>query len=243
VSEIGPDLAAVPHKELVGMLQAAGEIQSCVDKLRREKSSVLKNILSGQRTVTVLQPYPQESVTDATSGSQYYFHSHGHRGDEVGHFHTFVYESQFDGEVRVVNDRPTNDKSGSSPRYAHLVAIAVSAESKVVRLFTTNQWVTQETFFSDGTVGKLVDKFSVSDEESNGQPILNCWVNSTLRFYRPQILWLIAQRENRIKLWQQKHPDASVFEEKELEELSSLDVDFETHRKNIEQKLAAFHRK
>ena len=56
-------------------------------------------------------------------------------------------------------------------------------------LFTTNRWVTGETWYPAGDVAAMLDRFALGDGRPS--PLLNRWVTAMLGLYRPQIAELV----------------------------------------------------
>ena len=48
---------------------------------------------------------------------------------------------------------------------SHLVAIAVNSRGEPIRLFTTNRWVTGETWYHADDIIGMLDRFAIFDVE------------------------------------------------------------------------------
>lgn len=80
----------------------------------------------------------------------FYYHAHrtpGASSAEHGHFHLFA---------------PLGATGGDAPRYTHLLAIGVDARGMPLRLFTTNRWVTDETWLPAERVIALIEAVAAS---------------------------------------------------------------------------------
>jgi hypothetical protein len=66
----------------------------------------------------------------------------------------------------------------------------------VIRLFTTNRWVTGEVWYDADSVIRMLDRFDITAEEPLRD--LNRWVTMVITMFRPQIVALIRSRDARI---------------------------------------------
>lgn len=108
---------------------------------------------------------------------------------------------------------------------SHLVAISMTPSGMPERLFTTNRWVTAETWYSAPDVIAMLDGFVV---ESGGRsPLVNRWLTAIMALFRPQIQQLLIERDQAIERWRSMHPGSDVFEDRRLEITSSADISLE----------------
>ena len=56
------------------------------------------------------------------------------------------------------------------------MAIAVDPRGEPIRLFTTNRWVTGETWYRADDVIRMLDRFAISDVDPS--PTLNRWISA-----------------------------------------------------------------
>ncbi len=117
-------------------------------------------------------------------------------------------------------------KRGASDRVAHLFAIAVDGHGEPVRLFTTNRWVTGETWYRAADVARMLDRFAPTSE---GPPrLLDAWLTAMVRLYRPEIEWLLQRRDEAVAKWRWLWPRrGNVLEDPRLEITSHLDIDLD----------------
>ena len=115
--------------------------------------------------------------------------------------------------------------------------VSTDASGRLIRLFTTNRWVTDETWSDAGTVIGMLDRFDVTADKPS--PELNRWVSATLRMFRPQIVDLIEARDARIAQFKAAHPDSDVYEDRALQVTSEIPVDFLAQIRAIETALEA----
>ena len=199
--------------------------------------------------------YPEGEIYDPKSHAQYFYHCHpaaappgpnrfGGEGAglvEHGHFHLFLRaEGMPRGVAPLVfpDDAVVDDKGrrtppqaaplrgGASDRVAHLVAIAIDGHGEPVRLFTTNRWVTGETWYRGADVARMLDRFAPTGE---GAPsLLDTWLTAMVRLYRPEIEWLLQRRDEAVAKWRWLWPRrGNVLEDPRLEVISHLDIDLD----------------
>jgi hypothetical protein len=205
--------------------------------------------------------YPEGEIYDPCCRAQYFYHCHpaaaapgaSRFGGEAvglaehGHFHLFLRaEGMPRGVAPLVfpDDAVVADKAGKTPpqaaplkrgasdRVAHLFAIAVDARGEPVRLFTTNRWVTGETWYRAADVVRMLDRFTPAGEAS---PLLDRWLGAMVRLYRTEIEWLLNRRDEAVAKWRWLWPRrGNVLEDPRLEITSHLDIDLDTRLAEIE---------
>ena len=95
-----------------------------------------------------------------------------------------------------------------------------------IRLFTTNRWVTGETWYSGADIIAMLDRFAI--DLARPSWLLNRWIGAIVRLFRPQIIELIRSRDQAIMSWRRRHRGkVHVFEDRRLEVASSQDIDLE----------------
>ena len=119
----------------------------------------------------------------------------------------------------------------------HLIAVSMNAAGLPVGLFTTNRWVTAESFYTADDVIQLLGRFEVNHADPCWAT--NRWLTAMLRLFKPHIEQLIRERDQTIDAWQQAHPERDVFEDRELEVTSERAIDIDEHIAAIDAELAA----
>ncbi len=107
---------------------------------------------------------------------------------------------------------------------------------KPIRLFTTNRWVTDEVWYGADDVIAMLDSFDMTVERPSYD--LNRWVSAVIRMFRPQIADLLRARDETVARWQVAHPERDVFEDRDLQITSEIDVDVLGQIRAIEAALA-----
>lgn len=219
------DLSGLPREALEAMAEAGREAKACQRVLAKTGDTVVGELLRGHGTVYEWRHYPPGDVYDAEYHAQYYYHCHPEDErppGEHGHFHTFLRPLGMpDGVVPApLPDRATPD--GPNEALSHLIGIAMDGAGQAVRLFTTNRWVTGETWYTAADVTRMLDAF-VIDHARPSWPS-NRWVSAIVRLFRPQIEALLTERDATIARWSVEHPDRYVYEDRELEVTSQRPV-------------------
>ncbi|UEM25186.1 hypothetical protein JL100_036005 (plasmid) [Skermanella mucosa] len=208
------------------MAEAAAEAVDCVRVLRKGGDNLVGEVLRGNGTFTEWEHYPPDDVYDPETHAQYYFHAHPpeERGwHDYGHFHTFLRPAGMPPGTRPApGNAPADAGAGDEAALSHLFAISMSREGLPVRLFTTNRWVTGETWYAADDVIAMLDRF-VIDLPRPSWP-LNRWITAMAVLFRPQIEALLRGRDLAIARRRTAHPDTDVFEDRGLEITSALDI-------------------
>jgi hypothetical protein len=190
-------LAALPRAELEAMIVAGKEVRACCRELARTGETLVGEMLRGEGPVVEWMHYPTGDVVDDVTGAIYYYHVHD---SGPGHFHTFM---------------------GTGRSMTHLVAIAMDGGHAPIRLFTTNRWVTGETWRPAAEVIRMVERFAVA-RATPSWPV-NRWIGAMVRLFRPQIVALITARDAAVAA----HGGERALEDRALEITSALDIDVE----------------
>jgi hypothetical protein len=224
---------------MIPEVAAAAVIDECRAELSRHGSTIVRETVGAAASIPEWQRYPEGEVYDASSHAQYFYHRHptGDRQQrEHGHFHLFL---RADGmptgatplllpEVAVANvsvaPQAAPLKHGERDEVCHLAAIAIDAGGEPVRLFTTNRWVTGETWYRAEDAIAMLDRFALATEHPSA--VLNRWIVAMLRLFRPHIAKLLRDRDNEVMVWRRRRR-AHVFDDRRLEITSSLDIDLD----------------
>ncbi len=181
-----------------------------------------------------MQHYPHGDRIDKQTGAQYFYHCHRENYEQLehGHFHCFMRYGQISKRIKPT-PLPDWDKYIDNPM-THLVAISMSQYGQPIRLFTVNRWISSEIWYDSKHISTHLNRFKMSLTDSPYWQILDRWVESILSLFSPQIIWLHQQRDQMIQILQtQRDPSAteSIYEDRTIEELSSIDINIETQIK------------
>jgi hypothetical protein len=234
---------------------AAAVIQECRSELAARGSNVVREITGRTGPGEDWRHYPAGDGYDPISHAQYFYHSHcapngparevGEQLGEYGHFHLFLRaEGMPDGTLPLllpeaaIANLPTPPQAAPSKRgmrdeVSHLIAIAVDPAGEPVRLFTTNRWVTGETWYRADDVIRMLDRFTLDTAEPVS--VVNPWLVAIVRLYQPEIAMLLRKRDEAVMDPRRRRRRVDVFEDPKLEITSSLAID-------LDQRLAAADR-
>jgi hypothetical protein len=196
------DLASLPKERLVSMAEAGGRIIDCYRALKKSDANVVAEVLRGQGEFYEWDHYPKGDVYDGDSHSQYYYHAHPAEtrlaayGREHGHFHTFVRAEGMPAGVKPAAVPDPQPAAGADGAPCHLIGISMDRAGFPVRLFTTNRWVTGETWYEAADVVRILDRFEI-DLALPSWPV-NVWIGCMLRLFRPDIEELVRERDRAV---------------------------------------------
>jgi len=244
-------------------MAAAGEaLIECRRAMAEAGTSPLAEALQGAAPVYEWQHYPAGDTYDPASHAQYFYHAHppGERampegGEEHGHFHTFLRARGMPPGVSplvmpefAVANNPAAPKAPlipSAPQtaageeadpWSHLVAVAMDATGAPLRFFTTNRWVTGETWYPAADTARMLDRFALST--AGPSPLLNRWIVALLGLYKPLLGDLLARRDAAVMDWRRRRrAKVHVLEDQRLEITSVLPIDLEAQIAQIDAAL------
>lgn len=224
---------------------AAAVIRGCRSELAARGGNILREVIGRTGQAEDWRHYPPGDGYDLISHAQYFYHRHprtagvpDHPG-ESGHFHLFLRaEGMPPGtqplllpEAAIANEHLSTppqaapSKRGARDEVSHLVAIAIDAAGEPVRLFTTNRWVTGETWYRAEDVIAMLDRFSLDAAEPAS--FVNFWLTALVRLYQPEIAMLLRERDRAVMSPIRRRRRVDVFEDPRLEITSSLDIDLD----------------
>lgn len=237
----------VSRAEIEQMIAAAAIIRDCRRDLAARNTDVFGEVI-GSSTVCAWRHYPDGEVFDAASHAQYFFHAHppdSRPSAERGHFHTFLRaEGMPSGvvplllpelavaDVAALPPQAAPLKRGERDEVSHLIAIAIDFRGEPTRLFTTNRWVTGETWYRADDVTRMLDRFVIAEREPSA--VLNRWIGAMIHLFRPQIAALLQARDETVMAWRRRRR-THVFEDPRLEVTSSLDIQLDTQLTLVER--------
>src|SRR5579875_2686024 len=218
------ELACLSRAELETMAACGQLVRECQGVLARNGDTVLGEALRGPAPFMEWRHYPEGDVYDPETHAQYFYHVHppGERDpDEHGHFHTFLRARGMPPGVSplvmpelAIADNPAapaeplgpsaprpNDGEDADP-WTHLVAIVMDAGGQPIRLFTTNRWVTGETWYTAADITQMLDRFAVGTALPSW--VVNRWITGLLGLFRPQIVALLHARDAAVMSWRRR---------------------------------------
>ena len=216
---------------LGSMVEAGERILECYRVLRKTGDNVVGEVLRGQGEFFEMDHYPKGDAYDPETHSQYYYHSH--RDDEHGHFHTFLRENGMPKGVAPIEQSEAPFMGERDDTLSHLIAISMNRAGYPIRLFTTNRWVGAEHWYEAEDVITMLDSFMM-DMAQPSWPV-NIWITNLVRLFHPEIEELVRERDKVVADWRTRHQDRDVFEDRELEITSNLDISVEKQIKRVKK--------
>lgn len=238
---VEPDLSALPLSQLLTMQQAGLEILNCYRVLKKAEMNivgeVLRDTLSRGETFYEFNHYPDDDVYDRESHAQYYYHAHRGEIGEHGHFHCFLRPKGMSSGVKPIEYPATDPWPQGDEALSHLIAIAMDGYGFPTGLFTTNRWVTAEAWYPAEQVMQMLDRF-VIDHAYPSWPV-NRWISALFVLYRPHIEELLKKRDEIVWRWAEQHPGEDVFEDRNLDITSQMDISVTDFMGRIEREINA----
>ncbi len=245
---VAAEIERLDRVELLAMAEAGRDLAYWERVLAKTGGTVLSEVV-GDATPADWSHYPPGDVYDPASHAQFFYHRHAAQGiereqaREHGHFHIFMRPRGMPPGTQplmlpelAIADAPAQPLDPAFPpvsqpnqglgndNFSHLVAVAIAPSGAAVRLFTTNRWVTGETWYAAEDVARMLDGFSI--ELARPSWPLNRWLGAVIRLYRPEIVALLAARDAMVMDWRRRHRGkVHVFEDRRLETTSSLAID------------------
>lgn len=236
------DLRLLPLDRLADMAEAGGQIRECYRLLRKGGGNIVGEVLRGHGAFCEWEHYPPGDVYDDETHSQYYYHAHPDAGRfaEHGHFHTFLRPLGMPADVRPSGDDDASRAAGANDALSHLVAISMDGDGYPSRLFTTNRWVTGETWYAAADVIRMLDRFMI-DLAYPSLPV-NIWITAMVRLFRPEIEALVRERDAVLEARRAGEAlggeTSGVYEDRGLEVVSSLPISVEDQVVRVAEALA-----
>lgn len=166
------------HKDLLNARTLASQtLISALQDLAQAGQNPVTAVLQNGTPVPDAH-YPAGDLVDTSSGFRYYYHCHAAsawKRREHGHFHLF---------------RESGD------HFHHLVAISADTHGLPVRAFTTNRWVTGESWRHGDTVQKDLDTIQLP---ADGPFVaVNRYLVGLIGLFRDNLHRLITARDQRL---------------------------------------------
>jgi hypothetical protein len=249
------DFTGLGRAALEAMALGGDAFLECRRALARTGATVIAEALGGASRLEEWAHYPAGDVYDPRSHAQYFYHVHppaAHSEREHGHFHAFLRPRGMPPGTRplimpelaiadapaapVAPPAPQPNQGADNDEISHLAAIAVDTAGEPVRLFTTNRWVTGETWYAAADVVAMLDRFTVGLAWPS--PVLNRWITALFALFRPQLIELVRARDEAVMSFRRRRRGkVHVFEDRRLEITSAVDIDVEEQIRRVAQAL------
>src|SRR5216684_4183133 len=243
------DFSRLSLTQLQVMSAAGREVRECYRALAKTGDNIVGEVLRDQGIFREWDHYPRDDVYDTVTHAQFYYHAHppGQRPwVEHGHFHTFLRPRGMPPGVRPADVPPPSDPPEPAPHdktvaadnaaLSHLIAISMTPSGIPIWLFTTNRWVTGETWYSATDVCAMLDYFVV--DHTRPSWALNRWISAMFGLFKPQIAELVQARDRTIAKWKPSSSTAvSVYDDRSLEVTSAIAIDIDRQLGKVEAAL------
>lgn len=207
------------------LLAYASQVLQAQQQMTTAKGkNIIHYTLQRKRRHQSMAHYPKGDRIDHSTGAQYFYHCHREDYDsmEHGHFHCFLRYKGIPEHIKPT-PLPDWDKNMDNPM-AHLVAISMNCYGQPIRLFTVNRWISYEIWYDAKHINNFIKRYKMTLEDPYWG-ILDQWVEGMLHLFAPQIAWLHQKRDEKIKEVQTEKPDGNAYEDHDIEELSSINID------------------
>lgn len=219
------ELKKLPTDALQRVVEGGRIVTENLRLLKKSAQNPVGQCLAHQGTFYEEEHFPKGDVYDAQSHSQYYYHAHRPESGEHGHFHTFLRAKGMHESAKPAPYKGDAERPLGKDALSHIVAVSMNRPGMPIGLFTTNRWVTGETYYGAGDVVGMLDRFEI--EQSYPCLATNRFLTGLMQLFSPQIIALLHMRDETIKNWTAQNPDRDVFEDRELEITSILDIDID----------------
>lgn len=220
--DLAKEFAKLSGDELDRMAASGEALKENLHLLKKSGHNPVGRCLENQGVFYEDAHYPKGDVYDKESHAQYYYHAHRPESGEHGHFHTFVRSRGMPSGMKPVPYSGDGPRPKGKDAISHLVAISMDKPGMPIGMFTTNRWVTGESFYSAKDAIRLIDRFSI--EQSYPCLATNRTLTNLLQLFKPQIKALLVRRDETISDWEAAHPDKDVYEDRSLEITSIVDI-------------------
>ncbi len=227
--------ADLPREDLERMLEAGLVVRENLRLLEKSGHNLVGQCLANQGTFYEEEHYPKGDVYDPEYHAQYYYHAHRPESGEHGHFHTFLRASGMPTGMTPVPYTGEAKRPTGKDAITHFVAISMNQPGLPIAMFTTNRWVTDETFYPCDEVISMIDRFIV--EQTYPCLATNRALSELIQLFKPQIVALLRERDVTIERWTQSHPDVDVYEDRDLELTSIVDININRQIKAVQKAL------
>lgn len=228
ISVRAPEWGGVDPVRLSIMKAAAVRLREIQKDLAMTDSNVVAEVLRDAPEFYEWDHYPPGDGYDPISHSQFYYHAHAPtepgsvRSDEHGHFHTFMRPPGFPPEVEIPSDIEGAPAVCPSNGLTHLIAVSIDYSGMPVRLFTTNRWVTNETWYPAADVKRILHRFKITRDMPCHQT--SAWISNLLAMYSPLIELLMDARDEAVRTQTSSQSFQKVWSDRSLEVTSVADI-------------------
>ncbi|HTH15026.1 MAG TPA: hypothetical protein VL974_00125 [Magnetospirillum sp.] len=196
-------------------MAAAGETVAGIEAGMRALGTNPRELLLEGVKPEDFRHYPAGDVYDFASHSQYYMH--GHRDGEYGHLHLFLRPKGMPPQCKPAV------AVGGADSPCHLIAVGLGHNGFACELFTTNRWVTGESWYAADDVTAMLPRLGF--EGSNPGARVGRWAAALLALYRPLVITLVQRRDQTVAEWAAAHGGKALDDDRlEITSRAAIDV-------------------
>lgn len=222
-------------EQIQKMISAAQMVSETMRVLQKSETNIVGEILKTDENFFQWEHLPPDDVYDTHSHSQYYYHAHAKsedgsnlHDDEHGHFHTFIRGKGMPETIRPLALDDYDPNTELSDINTHIIGIGMNDHGVPMRLFTTNRWVSGETWVTAEDIIQLLQNYDIDDTRPSWA--VNLWVTNMVILFTPLIEKLVIERDETIKQWQDKHSEIdNIYEHRALEVTSYRDINLSNY--------------
>ena len=224
-------------------LRAALDLVKIDAELCRDSGSLFTALGCAAGPFQPGEHYPPGEVWDAETHAQYFYHAHpegAREPGEHGHFHLFLGQGGMPAGLAPLvlpemalaplprkserGDPGTHRSLRDRGVFSHLIGMSIDPHGRPVALFTTNRWVTGETWYRCEDVVRMLDRFDFAVATAS---LLDRWLAAVLRVLKPTIVELVLARDAAIMDWRRRRSrQLHVFDDRRLEIVSQRRINF-----------------
>ena len=230
------DFTGLPIERLQKMKEAGDTIQECYRVLIKGGTNVVGQCLANQGKFFEDNHYPKGDIYDDETKGQYYYHAHRPEAGEHGHFHAFVRSGAIPSGISPTPYDGPGERPLGTDTICHLVAISMNSPGYPISLFSTNRWVTGETFYAAADCDTIVEAFKI--DHTFPCWATNQWITGMISLFRPQIEALNRERDRKISLWKSKRDDGDAYEDRDLEVTAMIEIDVDEQIRAVEDAIS-----
>lgn len=233
------DLSKLPRDQLEAMAAAGEEVVECMRVLAKTGDNVVSEMLRGQGTYYEWDHYPADDIVDPETHSQYFYHAH--RPGEHGHFHTFLRPEAIPAKCKPapLPKRATPEEEPHT--FCHLVGISMDKHGLPIRVFTTNLWLTEDTWYAADDVCAMLNRFEIDIAQPSWPA--NRWISAMFRLFRPQMIEVLHQRDAKMAALTKKYPKKNLYQDQNYDILSLIEISIDDQIEAIDRAIEGPGRK
>lgn len=192
---------------MVNRKQSAHSLLAAQLHMMQQGPGLAVAALAGATRFVEWRHYPAGDLHDRATQCRFFYHAHSadeRVAGEHGHFHVFV------------------PAAAGEESFSHLVGISLDAHGMPVRIFSTNRWVTDETWIDGAGMVARLAAFRVT-ARGRLAPVA-AWVTAFVRAYAEDIADLLRGRDIVIAERTRSRDLAEVLEDRSLAVISEKQV-------------------